>query len=168
MAIFLEVGKWTNSCCYSVWTCSRMQMKVLICPVTLGYALPWRPWNIRWKLSRIVARWAMWEGCGGHAQRGFLAESFSQNAMWPSWPHGAVGILRGVELLTVPGWAIAADGCLWWLLVFLDDFCTWKEGGADTACHSTSLTLFYEWNCLRSTCNTNEVTSKSDELAFSI
>lgn len=65
MAIFLEVGKWTNSCCYSVWTCSRMQMKVLICPVILGYTLPWRPWNIWRKLSRIVARWVMWEGWGG-------------------------------------------------------------------------------------------------------
>lgn len=45
----------------------------------------------------------------GPCPEGILVESFSLNAMWPSLPHGAVGILRGVELLTVPGWAMATD-----------------------------------------------------------
>lgn len=78
---------------------------------------------------------------GGAVPRGFfLAESFFQNAMWPSLPHGAARILRG--------WGIAdstrlsdghrhehTDWCLWWLPVFLAIFCTWREGLL-MACHA--------------------------------
>lgn len=63
-------------------------MKVLMCPVISGCVVPWGPRNFWRRLGKIV--WGV-----GLCPEGVLAESFSQNAMWPSLPHGAVGILRG-------------------------------------------------------------------------
>lgn len=55
-------------------------------------------------------------------------DPYCHMALWESW--------GGVELLTVPGWAMGTDMstqtgralCLRWLAVFLAVCCTWREG----------------------------------------
>lgn len=114
-----------------------MQMKVLMCPVILGCVVPWRPRNFLEETGQDC--WGV-----GPCPEGILAESFSQNAMWPSLPHGAVGILRGCGIADSTRLSDGhghehRDGCLWWLAVFLAVFCTWREGLL-MACHTLSFT----------------------------
>lgn len=114
-----------------------MQMKVLMCPVILGCVVPWRPRNFSEETGQDC--WGV-----GQCPEGILVESFSQNAMWPSLPHGAVGILRVCGIadstrLSDGHGHERRDGCLWWLAVFLAVFCTWREG-PPMARHALSFT----------------------------
>lgn len=70
-------------------------MKVLMRPVILGFVVPWRQREYSEKAEQYFFFWCVgvW-GLGlGLCPEGIFTERFSQNAMWPSLPHGAVGIL---------------------------------------------------------------------------
>lgn len=124
-----------------------MQMKVLMCPVILGCVVPRRPRNFLEETKQDC-----WGGGGcaggvGPCPEGIWAESFSQNAMWPSLPHGSVGILRGCGIADSTGLSDGhrhdlRDGCLWWLAVFLAVFLYWMGGAADGLSCFKFYTLF--------------------------